>query len=290
MQNEQLNILQTTVKIGLEAPVRFLHVTDSHISLADEYDSERLKWLAAARRANCFETGRQDGVTVRLYEQALDYARKNELFVVCTGDLIDFMSHANFAYLDHAFDGVDYVYALGNHDICAYVGGDNEDEAYKWNNMKLTAPHIRSNLYFDSKLYGGVNFVTLDNSYYLISEGQIKMLRAEAAKGYPIVLCMHTPIYTPAFAEDRMTAEKDCTYLMAPPEELLARYSPSRREQQKPDAATLEAVKYILHEPMIKAVFAGHMHYDFEEPLANGVMQYTTDGSYRGTVREVTLI
>lgn len=86
--------------------------------------------------------GRQDGVTVRLYEQALDYARKNELFVVCTGDLIDFMSHANFEYLDHAFDGVDYVYALGNHDICAYVGGDNEDESYKWNNMKLTAPHI----------------------------------------------------------------------------------------------------------------------------------------------------
>ena len=169
MPNESLNILKTTVKIGLDAPVRFLHITDSHISLADECDSERLKRLAAARRANCFETGREDGVTVRLYEKAIDYARKNELFVVCTGDLIDFMSHANFAYLDHAFDGVDYVYALGNHDICAYVGGDKEDEAYKWNNMKLTAPHIRSNLYFDSKLYGGVNFVTLDNSYYLIS-------------------------------------------------------------------------------------------------------------------------
>lgn len=155
--------------------------------------------------------------------------------------------------------------------------------------MKLTAPHIRSNLYFDSKLYGGVNFVTLDNSYYRISEGQTKMLCAEAAKGYPIVLCVHTPFYTPAFAEDRLAAEKDCTYLMAPPEELLARYAPERRVQQAADQATLEAVEYILNEPLIKAVFAGHMHYDFEEPLANGVMQFTTDGSYRGTVRDVTL-
>ena len=136
MQNEQLQITQTTVKLGLDSPVRFLHITDSHISLADENDSERLKTLAAARRANCFETGRADGITVRFYDQAIEYARKNELFVVYTGDLIDFMSHANFAYLDHAFDGVDYVYALGNHDICAYVGGDNEDEAYKWRNMK----------------------------------------------------------------------------------------------------------------------------------------------------------
>ena len=131
--------------------------------------------------------------------------------------------------------------------------------------------------------------MTLDNSYYLISEGQIKMLRAEAAKGYPIVLCVHTPFYTPAFAEDRMAAEKDCTYLMAPPEELLLRYTPERRAQQAPDEATHKAVEYILQEPLIKAVFAGHMHYDFEEPLANGVMQITTDGSYRGTVREVTL-
>lgn len=269
--------------------VRFLHITDSHISLADECDSERLKRLAAARRANCFETGREDGVTVRLYEKAIDYARKNELFVVCTGDLIDFMSHANFVYLDHAFDGVDYVYALGNHDICAYVGGDKEDEAYKWNNMKLTAPHIRSNLYFDSKLYGGVNFVTLDNSYYRISGRADQNAPSGSRQRLSVVLCVHTPFYTPAFAEDRLAAEKDCTYLMAPPEELLARYAPERRVQQAADQATLEAVEYILNEPLIKAVFAGHMHYDFEEPLANGVMQFTTDGSYRGTVRDVTL-
>lgn len=41
MQNEQLQITQTTVKLGLDSPVRFLHITDSHISLADENDSER---------------------------------------------------------------------------------------------------------------------------------------------------------------------------------------------------------------------------------------------------------
>ncbi len=290
MQNEQLQITQTTVKLGLDSPVRFLHITDSHISLADENDSERLKTLAAARRANCFETGRADGITVRFYDQAIEYARKNELFVVYTGDLIDFMSHANFAYLDHAFDGVDYVYALGNHDICAYVGGDNEDEAYKWRNMKQTAPHIQSNLYFDSKIYGGVNFVTLDNSYYQITDGQVQMLRAEAAKGYPIVLGVHTPFWSKEFGENRLQAEKDCSYLLAPPEEALARYTPARREQQKATEETLRAVEYIKSEPMIKAIFAGHMHCDFEEALDNGVMQYTTDGSYRGIVREVTLL
>ena len=290
MAQEQLQITHSTCKIGLEKPVRFLHITDSHISLADECDSERIKWLAGARRANCFETGREDGITVRYFEKAAEYARNNDLFVVYTGDFLDFMSHANFAYLDRAFEGIDYVYALGNHDICAFVGGDNEDEAYKWNNMKKTAPHIRSNLYFDSKIYGGVNFVTLDNSYYRISDGQVKMLQAEAAKGYPIALCVHTPFYSPKFGEDRLAAEKDCTYLLAPPAEVLAKYTPARREQQTPDDATLRAVDYIKNEPLVKVILAGHMHYDFEEPLDNGVMQFTTDGSYRGKVREVTLL
>lgn len=287
---KNLEILQTTVSIGLPEPVRFLHITDSHISLADEHDPPEIQALAKARRDTCFELDTAEGDTVRFYREALEYARKNKLFVVCTGDLIDFMSHANFAFLDKAFDGVDYVYALGNHDICRYVGGDTEDTAYKWNNMKKTATHIESNLYIDSKLYGGVNFITADNSYYLMDAGQIAFMRAEAAKGYPMVLCMHTPFYTPRFAEDRLAAEKTCSYLMAPPEELLARYTPDRREQQAADETTLRAVEYIENEPLIKAVFAGHMHYSFEEPLKNGVMQYTTDGSYRGIVREVCLL
>lgn len=282
-----LEIVKTTVKIGLKKPTRILHITDSHISLADENDPPEIQRLADERR-RCFES--TDGDTERLCLEALDYARKEKLLVVCTGDLIDFRSHANFAFLDKALADVDYIYALGNHDVCRVPGGDVEDAAFKRKSLKVTAPHLKSNQYIDSRIYGGVNFVTADNSYYLMDDGQISYLRAEAAKGYPIVLCVHTPLYTPRFAAESMAEHKVCSYLMAPPEELLEKYSPDRRAQQTPDEATRRAFAYISGEPMLCAVLAGHEHRSFEEPLTSGVMQYTTDGSFHGVVREVEFI
>ena len=280
-------ILQTTIRIGLKKPVRFLHVTDSHISLADERDNADLRWLAEAR-AKEFDGG-EPGSAVQLYREISDYARKRNLFVVHTGDLIDFLSQANFDFLDRAFDGVDYLYAAGNHDFCHFVGRATEDAAYKRENRKKTAPHLRSNLHFDSHVLGGVNLVALDDSYYLIDDGQTEMLRAEAAKGLPMVLCMHAPLYTPRCAEKRL-AENPCAYLVAPPADVSARYPEDRRLQQTPDEATLRAVDYIKSEPLIKAIIAGHTHQNEEEPLENGIPQYTTGASYRGFAREICLL
>ena len=36
---KELQIIKTEIKIGLDAPVRLLHVTDSHVCLADERDA-----------------------------------------------------------------------------------------------------------------------------------------------------------------------------------------------------------------------------------------------------------
>ena len=41
-----MKLEKNTVKIGLEKPVRILHVTDTHIALADERDDERKRALA----------------------------------------------------------------------------------------------------------------------------------------------------------------------------------------------------------------------------------------------------
>ena len=282
----RLNIIKTQLFIGAEHPVRLLHVTDSHLALADEQDDADLHRLANAR-AKEFDGG-VDGQTDALYREALAYARDNQLTVVHTGDLIDFMSHGNFAYLDRAFDGVEVLYAAGNHDFCHYVGRAVENADYKWTNMKKMAPHIRDNLWFDSRVIGGVNLITLDDSYYLISDGQTEMLRAEAAKGLPMVLFMHVPLFTPRHADDRLK-DNPCAYLTAAPEDYLARYPEDRRRQQTPDAATLRAVDYIKHEPLIKAIFAGHTHDNFEEALTDQLMQYTTDATYHGFVREILL-
>ena len=149
-------------------------------------------------------------------------------------------------------------------------------------------PHVKQNLYFDSRIIGGVNIVTLDDGYYLFNKGQEEMLRAEAAKGYPIVLCMHVPLYTPKLAE-AILEKNPCAYVTGAPREMYTKYPNDRRLQQNPDRATLEMIDYIKSEPMIRAVIAGHVHRNHEEPLDNGVMQICTHAGYAGYARELIL-
>ena len=60
--------------------------------------------------------------------------------------------------------------------------------------------------------------------------------------------------------------------------------------QQRPDEPTLRMIDYIEHEPRIKAVLAGHLHFNYEGRLAGGQMQYITGGGYEGVAREVTIV
>ena len=277
-----LKVLKTTIEIGLEKPVKFLHITDTHLAFEDNWISNRWK---------CFEPEDNRGQIESNFLKALDYAKENHLFVVHTGDLLDFFSDDNFKFIDEHFNDVDYIYAAGNHDFFQWRVKATEDHDYKWEMIKQAAPHFKSNLYFDSRIIDGVNFVTMDDSYYLLTDGQIDALKAEAAKGYPIILCMHVPLYAPKLAiAARPDWDPTVSYVLGAPEELLATYPNFRRLQQTPDEATKRAIAYIKNEPLIKAIIAGHNHINHEEFLDNGVPQINTHGSFEGYVREITLL
>ena len=284
---KELQIIKTEFHIGLQTPVRLLHVTDSHICLANEadaaYDPELIDH--AKQRGDAFGGEAQ---VESYFEQAMDYARKEGIPMLHTGDLYDCMTEANFAYMEKALASVDSIYAAGNHDFCHFVGRAIEDYQYKWENLRRVQPHVKQNLYFDSRIIGGVNIVTLDDGYYLFNKGQEEMLRAEAAKGYPIVLCMHVPLYTSKLAE-LILEHNPCAYVTGAPREMYTKYPNDRRLQQNPDRATLEMIEYIKSEPMIRLIVAGHVHRNFEEPLDNGVMQICTEGGYHGYARELIL-
>lgn len=276
---KELQIIQTRLEIGLPTPIRFLHITDTHITRDDPF---------GGRRTKTFDVD-YEGCAEDYYFQALAYAQKNALPILHTGDIIDFFSAGNFDFIDRHFDGLDAIYAAGNHDFCHYLGKAKEDYDYKWEKMKEIAPHFKNNLYFDSRVIGGVNFVTMDDSYYMIGDGQIEMLKAEVAKGYPIILAMHVPLYTKELAA-KVMEKNPCAYVVAAPEALLETYPEERRTQQMPDGATLRAVEYIKNEPMIKALVVGHTHLNFEENLTKTLPQYATHGSFAGYVREFTVV
>lgn len=275
---KNIEILKSEINIGIREPFRVLQITDSHVVYDHPGKPTDRNEVFSVDYDRCWD----DYLT-----QALRYAKENNLTIIHTGDIIDFISEDSLSYIKEKLEDVDYILAPGNHDYIHCWGEAEETDEYKEKTSKLIAPYISNNLHFYSRVINGVNFVVIDDSYYKITKAQLDMLKAEVAAGLPVVVCMHIPLYSPSFAVLSMEKWVNCTHLLAPEEEMLKKYSEKRMKQQKADAITLEAAEYIKKEPLIKAVIAGHIHLNFEDMISDTCKQISTDGSYCGYVREI---
>ncbi len=290
---KELTILKNTYNIGLREPVRFLHMTDTHIVR----DRKRENGRAAVFHAT-------DEQIESYCFQALAYAKENNIPIIHTGDLIDYITEDNFKFLHKYFDEVDYLFAPGSHEYFPLIPGGEEhlalraagfieDEAFKSGQIGIIAPHFKNNLYFASKTIGEVNFVVLDNCYSHITAGQLEALKAEASKGLPIVLGMHNPIDTEGLYTFPEVSPKERLCSSAEAQLAFAKKQGINDPEKYVfyfDEDTYSAVKYIKNEPLIRLVLCGHLHRNFEGPLSNSAIQVMTNGTCIGFVREITLV
>ena len=282
-----MELIKTRIEIGLEKPLHFLHITDSHLCLADSRDDLRKQELARRRYA---EFG-GDSVPQALDEQ-LDYAVSHGLKVLYTGDIIDFVSWQNLEYAQRQLNRVDYFMAAGNHEFSLYVGEAKEDVPYKMQSFDRVQRYFKNPLLFAGRVMGGVNFVAVDDGYYRFDKEQLAGLRAEIAKGLPIVLMLHNPLHTDELYRQmrQIPMGRQCAYLTGTSLDMMSDYPPDRLEQQRPDEDTMAFIRAVEQEPLIKAVIAGHLHHSFENRLPGGIMQYVTGGGYRGIAREIEIV
>lgn len=267
-----MNILHNTIKIGLKNSIGFLHITDTHFP---QYVPEDEKITTTRKK---MENG---------FAEMVKYSEENDLIIIHTGDLMTFCNDENLNIVDKYLSSKDYFIAIGNHDFC-HEGGNGDDPKNVQRNLKHMAPHFSQNLYFDSKILNGeLNVVTLNNAFFQISARQVELLKEEVAKGIPILLCMHIPLFSPAHAQARMQLG-NCAHLLGPSEEVLALYA-ERYQFHRADETTKLAIDYIKNEPTIKAIVAGHTHMNYEETLEGGTMQFVTARSCDGYARVITI-
>ena len=268
-----MNLIRNKLKIGAEKPFRFLHMSDTHFVLADQRDDQRKQELAKSREswyAGAPEVSREIEA----------YARKNHLLIVHTGDYIDFVSHASLDRLKQFTDENDVFLAAGNHEFSLYVGEAFEDAAYRNKSLDTVQACVKNNIRFDSRKINGVNLIVMDNGYYLFDEEQFAGLKKEVEYGLPIILFMHTPLYDKELYKimDERNQLGTAAYMVAVPDELMTNYSEYRYRQQHADDITREMVEYIKRQPLIKAIFCGHIH-DFvsETKLTDNITQYISN-------------
>lgn len=271
-----MKVLNNHIHIGIDKPFSILHASDTHITYADERDTDRKVRLSIDRTRHFAKASEN---LLLLKNKSLDENKP----IIYTGDLIDFVSELNLEKTKEFTDAVDIFMAAGNHEFSLYLGEEKEDSAYRNRSLDKVQTVFKNNIRFSSREINGVLFVALDNSYYLIEEEQFDFLKAECSKGLPVVLCMHTPLYARELFDFVREGESGPAYLMSVPEELMSDYSEDRFVQQRQDDLTAQVYDFIVNCDSIKALLTGHIHKDYEG-LINGKIQIASDVS---TIRDI---
>ena len=295
--NLKLNIRQLKIDVGATKPFGALHVSDSHMTRADERDGER-KMNLAAGRYKIFPFAEH------YFDLQIRYALAKGLMMIHTGDMIDFVSERNHAFIRSQLRVGQWVASTGNHEYSLYVGEAKEDEAYKAQSRdKLQKAYGDvCNVTFNSKVINGVNFVSVDDVYYNFTREQLELFKREVKKGLPIVMLCHVPLYTPEHsAYSLKTNGGRCAYVTGAPLEMTSKYeqNPSlpeseqwrnRSVQQFSDEPTLEFIAWLKEQPLLKAILCGHCHRFYEEQFSPTAKQYIVGSGYTGDCYEIEFI
>ena len=276
----KVKVIKTNLHLGVEKPFTVIHLSDTHLTYADLRDGER-KVVLAEKRTKIFPYAEQ------MLTLADELAEQYQAPILHTGDLIDFVSQANLERTREFVDSHDLFMAAGNHEFSQYVGEAWEDADYRNQSLSKVQACFDNDIRMSSRVIGGINFVALDDGYYLFEEEQLAFLQAEAEKGLPMVLMMHNPLYEKEYFE-QITCRREeiglkpvttppCAYLTGVPAELIDYYDDHRRRQQTPDEVTLRTVAYIRTCSLIRAVLAGHVHYSHTAKLTEDVPQIITN-------------
>lgn len=261
-------LIKTRLEVGAKAPFSVLQLSDTHLVFADARDGER-KVTLSQNRERIFP----DASSV--LEWAGSEAARLGVPIFHTGDLIDFVSLANLEAVKAFTDNHDCFIAAGNHEFSLYVGEAWEDEAYRNQSLERVQAVFKNNIRMSSRVVGGVNFVALDNGYYLFDEAQLAFLVQEVERDMPVVLLLHTPLYEPVLY-DLMMSKQTNAALLGVPDELMQGYPEYRYRQQYADAVTRRAYDYICNEERIKAIVAGHLHFAYEGRVHQRIPQIIT--------------
>lgn len=282
-----LKLSRYNLHFGLPAPLKVLHISDSHLLEANEFDSPLKRELTDLRIYSFeHELQRNEPGAIESYFAAIaEYARQNAALVVHTGDLIDFICAGSLARMKKAFAELPMLFTPGNHEYMTEIWPKyrESENPLAWEDVKKILP-IESEFY--AEIHGGVNFIFVDNANYQFTERQLQRFNEEAERGLPIILLCHVQIHTPENYANYFSPSHPCAYTVGCPVDLMNDYPEELRIQQAPDKATKAFIDGIKKCPELRAVWCGHHHLPFESELFPGVMQRAVGGSYLGYVNE----
>lgn len=256
---------ETLIIPGLTRTYRFMQLSDSHLSPDSPLDTDEIRRKAAHQREVWLAHG--NGIDLEEDFRALAAVGRDEkvdLFLLA-GDMTDFPSPgtAHEAAILFQKELGDYFYVPGNHEA-----GIRFPDYYTALTNGNPAVQVRE---FDE-----LTLIGIDNGLHTVTDEAINTLERVAHGDKPVVLLHHVPVDCETLHPAAQTFWEDPTYF------LFGAPGGGENVERYIDLVSRE-------ENAIKAVIAGHMHYDHIDVFENGVTQYIsapTLGGY-GRILEI---
>ena len=273
---------------GLTKPIRMVHVTDTHVALIDERDAEHVD--ACQDSCEKFRTERrtEDGRTIpseTTFSEIIDELRRlGPDFLAFTGDIVHFPSQACLDHVTSALDSLDIpiIYTAGNHDW-RFPGVEGRAELREAGWPLLERLH-RGEPAISHHTDGHVQWVSIDNSTYQVTEEQLRAVTQLLSNSMPTVLLMHIPLSLPTLRDD-IRARFLAPILVGDPDWDIESREKWGAGEDLP--TTLEFVRVVTSAPNLIAIFCGHIHFPHVDAIGPTAVQYVGAPGFMGAMRVV---
>ena len=255
---------------GLQREYHFIHITDAHVLLYDENETQTRADYAFPRIGafgkDCVSTTRRMDA---LWQYTLEHAAQLD-GVLLTGDLIDFPSAPNMEYLRQKLEQlpVPYVFVLGNHDWAYF--DDYHTPHSKVANRPLFHAWSGGNTFVHKQKIGELTFVCVDDTQELYEDGVAETLAEQLAGEENVLLMQHIPLCADTLHDDTVAYwhGRDINI--------------GETGIQKNDNWQAVRQMILAEDSPVRALITGHLHFWHHDLLDGRMPQFVTAAAAYG--------